>query len=129
MENKSLIKINNCRIENSRGTVLEQLTWEMKAGEAWLVIGPNGGGKSSLARLIMGIEKPTSGKIFYNDTDITDYSVTESSFYQLTGEDRRVDFDKSQTETDFYDDYYLDEEYLKKTLIEVFYHKVKVETE
>lgn len=77
----------------------------------------------------------------YMNTDITldkavylvaqslDYSVTESSFYQLTGEDRRVDFDKSQTETDFYDDYYLDEEYLKKTLIEVFYHKVKVETE
>ena len=41
------------------------------------ITGPNGGGKSTLARLIMGIEKPTSGKIYYNDVDITDLSVTE----------------------------------------------------
>lgn len=54
MENKSLIKINNCRIENSRGTVLEQLTWEMKAGEAWLVIGPNGGGKADFLNALDG---------------------------------------------------------------------------
>lgn len=54
MENKSLIKINNCKIENSRGTVLEQLTWEMKAGEAWLVIGPNGGGKADFLNALDG---------------------------------------------------------------------------
>ena len=41
------------------------------------ITGPNGGGKSTLAKLIMGIEKPTSGKIYYNDIDITDLSVTE----------------------------------------------------
>ena len=41
------------------------------------ITGPNGGGKSTLARLIMGIEKPTSGKILFNGTDITDLSITE----------------------------------------------------
>lgn len=41
------------------------------------ITGPNGGGKSTLARLIMGIEKPTSGKILFNGTDITDMSITE----------------------------------------------------
>lgn len=41
------------------------------------ITGPNGGGKSTLAKLIMGIEKPTSGKIFFNDTDITDMSISE----------------------------------------------------
>ena len=41
------------------------------------ITGPNGGGKSTLAKLIMGIEKPTSGKIYFNDTDITDLSITE----------------------------------------------------
>ena len=46
-------------------------------GKLTVVTGPNGGGKSTLARLIMGIEKPTSGRIYYNDTDITDLSVTE----------------------------------------------------
>ena len=41
------------------------------------ITGPNGGGKSTLAKLIMGIEKPTSGKILFNGTDITNLSITE----------------------------------------------------
>lgn len=41
------------------------------------ITGPNGGGKSTLARLIMGIERPTSGKIIFNGTDITDLNITE----------------------------------------------------
>ncbi|MDE7043663.1 MAG: ATP-binding cassette domain-containing protein, partial [Acetatifactor sp.] len=41
------------------------------------ITGPNGGGKSTLAKLIMGIEKPTSGRILFNGTDITDMSITE----------------------------------------------------
>ena len=39
--------------------------------------GPNGGGKSTLAKLIMGLYRPTSGRIVYNGVDITDLSVTE----------------------------------------------------
>lgn len=41
------------------------------------ITGPNGGGKSTLAKLIMGIEKPTSGQILYNGTDITNMSISE----------------------------------------------------
>lgn len=41
------------------------------------ITGPNGGGKSTLARLIMGIEQPTSGKILFNGIDITRMSITE----------------------------------------------------
>ena len=39
--------------------------------------GPNGGGKSTLARLIAGIEKPTEGRIFFNGEDITELGITE----------------------------------------------------
>ena len=42
-----------------------------------VVTGPNGGGKSTLARMIAGIEKPTAGRIFFNGEDITEMSVTE----------------------------------------------------
>ena len=42
-----------------------------------VLTGPNGGGKSTLAKLIAGIEKPTSGKIFLHGEDITEKSVTE----------------------------------------------------
>ena len=39
--------------------------------------GPNGGGKTTLAKVIMGLVKPTSGKILWNGQDITDLSITE----------------------------------------------------
>ena len=42
-----------------------------------VITGPNGGGKSTLAKLIAGIEKPTSGSIILNGEDITDTSITE----------------------------------------------------
>ena len=42
-----------------------------------VITGPNGGGKSTLARLIAGIEKPTSGQILLNGEDITDKTITE----------------------------------------------------
>lgn len=41
------------------------------------VTGPNGGGKSTLAKIIAGIEKPTAGKIVLDGEDITGLSVTE----------------------------------------------------
>ncbi len=42
-----------------------------------VVTGPNGGGKTTLAKVIMGIVKPTSGQILWNGADITQMSVTE----------------------------------------------------
>lgn len=42
-----------------------------------VITGPNGGGKSTLAKIIMGIEKPSSGRIYLDGEDITDLSVTE----------------------------------------------------
>ena len=42
-----------------------------------VLTGPNGGGKSTLARLIAGIEKPTAGRILFNGQDITDTNITE----------------------------------------------------
>lgn len=41
------------------------------------ITGPNGGGKSTLAKIIAGIIKPTSGQILFDGQDITDISVTE----------------------------------------------------
>ena len=42
-----------------------------------VITGPNGGGQSTLAKLIAGIEKPTSGNIILNGEDITDKSITD----------------------------------------------------
>ncbi len=41
------------------------------------ITGPNGGGKSTLAKIIIGIEKPTSGQILFDGQDITELSITD----------------------------------------------------
>ena len=41
------------------------------------ITGPNGGGKSTLAKVIAGIIEPTEGQILFDGTDITKMSVTE----------------------------------------------------
>ena len=42
-----------------------------------VITGPNGGGKTTLAKAIMGLVKPTEGQILWNGVDITDMSITE----------------------------------------------------
>ena len=62
--------------ENGQKEIIDHVS--LKIDERFVAItGPNGGGKSTLAKLIMGIYKPTSGKIYFNGEDITESSVTE----------------------------------------------------
>ena len=52
---KAFIKIDHCRIENNRTTLIPEISWEMKTGEVWLIIGPNGGGKADFLNALSGI--------------------------------------------------------------------------
>ena len=52
----------------------------LKVDERFVAItGPNGGGKSTLAKMIAGIFRPTAGQIFLDGEDITGRSITERS--------------------------------------------------
>ena len=57
--------------------IIRDVSLTLPDGQLTVVTGPNGGGKSTLARLIAGIEKPASGQILWNGQDITGWSVTE----------------------------------------------------
>ena len=57
--------------------ILEDVSFTLEDGRFFVITGPNGGGKSTLARVIMGIEKPSAGQILLNGRDITDLDVTE----------------------------------------------------
>ncbi len=57
--------------------IIDNISLTIDDGQFVVITGPNGGGKSTLARLIMGIEKPTKGQIIFNGTDITNMSITE----------------------------------------------------
>lgn len=57
--------------------IIDGLTLDIEDGKFIVITGPNGGGKSTLAKLVMGMEKPTSGVIEFDGKDITDMSITE----------------------------------------------------
>ena len=57
--------------------IIDGVSLRLDENKFYVVTGPNGGGKSTLARIIMGIEKPTSGQILLDGVDITDKSITE----------------------------------------------------
>ena len=57
--------------------ILRGVSLSIPDGELVVVTGPNGGGKSTLARLIAGVEPPTGGSIVFNGTDITQASATD----------------------------------------------------
>jgi len=43
--------------------VLDQVTFEGEFGHVWALIGPSGGGKSTLLRLLAGLDRPDSGEV------------------------------------------------------------------
>lgn len=57
--------------------ILKNINLNIDEGKFVAITGPNGGGKSTLAKIIMGIYTPTSGKILFNGEDITNLNITE----------------------------------------------------
>ncbi|MDL2287820.1 ATP-binding cassette domain-containing protein [Oscillospiraceae bacterium OttesenSCG-928-F05] len=64
--------------ENGAGSkeILKDINLSVESGHFLVITGPNGGGKSTLAKIIMGIEMPTSGQILFNGEDITALDIT-----------------------------------------------------
>lgn len=57
--------------------VIRDLDITLQSGKLIAVTGPNGGGKTSLAKLIAGLARPNSGRILLNGADITDLDITQ----------------------------------------------------
>ena len=57
--------------------IIDDLSLTIPDGRFTVITGPNGGGKSTLAKLIMGVERATSGQILLDGEDITDLSISE----------------------------------------------------
>lgn len=63
--------------ESADKEIIKDLSLKLEDGKFIVITGPNGGGKSTLARIIAGIYAPTSGEIYFDGADITDKSITE----------------------------------------------------
>ena len=57
--------------------VLQDVSFEIKEGEFISVIGKSGAGKTTLTRLILGLEDPTFGKVYFKDKNVADLDASE----------------------------------------------------
>lgn len=73
LEVKNLtFKVNENGIEKS---IVKDISFQVGDGEMLVVTGPNGGGKSTLAKVLMGIEEADEGQIVLDGEDITGYDM------------------------------------------------------
>ncbi|MBO0662512.1 ABC transporter ATP-binding protein [Jiella sp. MQZ9-1] len=69
----AVLKIENVsKIFQGGTTAVDDLSLEVSDGELVCLLGPSGSGKSTLLRMVGGFERPTQGKIFIDEADITD---------------------------------------------------------
>ena len=80
-----MIKIEHLRKEYSNITPLKDVSVEIHDGDVISVIGPSGTGKSTLLRCINQLEKPTSGRIWVDDQEITDPACDMNKVRQKMG--------------------------------------------
>ena len=75
---KNLYKLNNINLNyhlnGNEIKVLKNINFEIKKNERVAIIGESGSGKTSLLMLMSGLEKPTTGSIFFNNEDFSKIS-------------------------------------------------------
>ena len=63
--------------EGGQKDILKDISLKVEDGTFLVITGPNGGGKTTLAKTIMGLNQATGGQILWNGEDITNLSITE----------------------------------------------------
>ena len=65
------LKIENLNKKYGKKLVLNNLSFDVKSGEFLSILGSSGCGKTTLLKILIGIETPTSGSLYKDDVDIT----------------------------------------------------------
>ena len=76
-----MLELRNVRfdVDDDAGHVdiLKEVSFTVPEGKFVVITGPNGGGKSTIAKLIAGVRMPTGGQILFDDRDITGLGITD----------------------------------------------------
>lgn len=83
--NEPLIKIEHLTKSFGPLLVLDDISEEINKGEIVAIIGPSGGGKSTLLRCLNVLEDPTNGRIFFKGQDMTDLKIDINVIRQNIG--------------------------------------------
>lgn len=74
---QSIIEVEGVGVRYDGNSILENVTFQVRRGERFIILGGSGCGKSTLLRHMIGLERPDTGRIIVNGTDIT--SVDEDA--------------------------------------------------
>ena len=72
-----MLELRNLSFRAEDNQIIHDLNLTIDDNKFIVITGPNGGGKSTLAKLVAGIEHSTAGQILFDGTDITDMSITD----------------------------------------------------
>ncbi len=75
-----MLELKNIRKSFDGNTVLDDISLEVQDGEIISILGPSGGGKTTLLNVILGIVDVDSGKLFYNGKDLTRVPMEQRGF-------------------------------------------------
>lgn len=65
MDDTALVRAEGLALGYGRRRVLQEVDWVVRPGEYWFVLGPNGEGKSTLVRALLGLIKPSAGRLAF----------------------------------------------------------------
>lgn len=71
-ESNAILRLENVGFQADGVTILNEINFQLRAGEFKLITGPSGCGKSTLLKIIASLQSPTSGSIFFAGKDIND---------------------------------------------------------
>ena len=71
-ESNAILRLDNVGFQADGVTILNEMSFQLRAGEFKLITGPSGCGKSTLLKIIASLQSPTSGSIFFAGKDIND---------------------------------------------------------
>ncbi|MFA5107495.1 MAG: ABC transporter ATP-binding protein [Patescibacteria group bacterium] len=84
---KPIIKLENVtksfRVGNEWVKIIKNISLEIFPREFVVILGPSGCGKSTLLNTLLGLEKPTSGKVIVRGHDITNYNLDQLAQFRL----------------------------------------------
>ncbi|ABK62279.1 MULTISPECIES: ABC transporter ATP-binding protein [Clostridium] len=82
-----MLELKNLSLEveenDKKISILDNINLTLQDNKIYVITGPNGGGKSSLCKMMMGIYKPTSGNIILDGEDITKLDITGRANKQI----------------------------------------------
>ena len=77
MENRVIVRLENVSKKYGNTTVIENISLDIYEGEFITLLGSSGCGKTTILRMISGLENVTSGKVYIDEKDVTNVDPTK----------------------------------------------------